>query len=71
MSQTRKQKSRASLRKTRSRNGGHHPFIIPLILLSGKYSMRRNDKNRKTRKRRVRKMLKKIKKKNKSRFSKR
>jgi hypothetical protein len=71
MAQTRKHKSRASSRRTRSRNGGHHPFIVPLILLSGKYSLKRNEKNRKTRKRKVRNMLKKIKKKNQSRFSKR
>lgn len=51
-------------------NGGHHPFIIPLILLSGKYSMKRNEKNRETRKRKVKNMLKQIKKKNRSRFTK-
>jgi|UniRef100_A0A6C0IM62 hypothetical protein len=50
--------------------GGHHPFIIPLILLSGKYSMKRNEKNRETRKRKVKNMLKQIKKKNRSRFTK-
>ena len=56
--------------KKRMKKGGHHPFIVPLILLSGKYSMRRNKKNRETRKRKVRNMLKKIKKKNRSRFTK-
>ena len=56
--------------KKRMKKGGHHPFIVPLILLSGKYSMRRNKKNRETRKRKVRNMLKKIKKKNRSRFAK-
>lgn len=52
------------------KKGGHHPFIIPLILLSGKYSMKKNDKNRETRKRKVKNMLKQIKKKNRSRFTK-
>lgn len=56
--------------KKRMKKGGHHPFIVPLILLSGKYSMRRNKKNRETRKRKVKNMLKKIKKKNRSRFAK-
>lgn len=56
--------------KKRMKKGGHHPFIVPLILLSGKYSMRRNKKNRETRKRKVRNMLKKIKKKNRSKFAK-
>ena len=56
--------------KKMMKKGGHHPFIVPLILLSGKYSMKKNDKNRKTRKRKVKNMLKKIKKNNKSRFAK-
>lgn len=56
--------------KKRMKKGGHHPFIVPLILLSGKYSMRKNKKNRETRKRKARNMLKKIKKKNRTRFTK-
>ena len=42
---------------TRQRNGGHHQFMLPLILLSGNQAMKRNSRDRKTRKKRVQKIL--------------
>jgi hypothetical protein len=51
----------------RSRSGGHHPFLVPLILLSGNQGLKKNEKLRRSRKKRVASMLRKAKAKTKAR----